>query len=403
LAINVFHVPLTLHRFEHRSTVTDGPAIRLFQNLEMSCSFRVSAIDNSSLEKVEEVADELDAEITTLQGQVDDARAAMDAVQGNLEHTQDQHEKEVAELSKKIQDAKAIAADALQKQEAAHNAELAAMAREFEQRTESMKALFSRNFEQNVQFEKIRRDLLSLGQETKLTDLKRLTERRRAKIQELYSKAELTNLENELKKRATLNADNLTVRRLEGEISDLQTSRREAAAEARLKITDLLTQIDLRRADHASFLSALQQDFSERRQQFEARIEMLQSQVEKERAQSGFEVKSAAEKCAGLQKMYQAISRRGNQQLSQLDMDIRMLRRALDAAEQSEQRFAIANREQMARIRTLQTEIEAMRRTAADLKNELSETRSGNAMAASVLRQSERSAERTHKRNSIFP
>jgi chromosome segregation ATPase len=369
----------------------------------MRSSFRISAIDDVGLGREEDAADELDTEIAALQSQVDDAGAALAAVQNSLQHTKEQHTKEVTDLNKKIESAKGIATDALRRQEIGHKSELAALAREFEQRTESLKAMFSRNLEQNTRFDNIRRDLLSLGQETQMTDLKRLTERRRAKIQEVHSKAAISNLESGLKKRESLNNALLTVRRLEGEISDLQTSRREAEAEARIKITDLLTQIDLRRSDHATFLQALERDFSERQQQFEARIEMLQRQIEKERGQSEFEVRSAADKCENLQRMYQAVSRRGNQQLSQLDMDIRKLRRALDAAEQGEQRFAVANREQMARIRTLLTETETIQKTVAGLKEELFQTQKGNATAASVLRQSERTAERTHKRNSVFP
>jgi hypothetical protein len=101
--------------------------------------------------------------------------------------------------------------------------------------------------------------------------------------------------------------------------------------------------------------------------------------------------------------MYQAVSRRGNQQLSHLDADIQKLRRGLEAAEQGEQRFAAANREHIARLRTLQVETDAIRRTPIGLGKELSATQSGNATAASVLRQSERTAERTTKRNSVFP
>jgi hypothetical protein len=101
--------------------------------------------------------------------------------------------------------------------------------------------------------------------------------------------------------------------------------------------------------------------------------------------------------------MYQTVLRRGNQQLSQLDADIQKLRRALEAAEQGEQRFAVANREHIARLRTLQMETYAVRRTAIGLGKELSETQSGNAATASVLRQSERTTKRTTKRNSVFP
>jgi chromosome segregation ATPase len=369
----------------------------------MGSTLRYSAIDESGVEREAGELDELDAEVASLQGQIDDARTALTAIQTNIEDTKEQHAKQVVDLSQQIADAKATAADSLQRQELAHQAELAKLAKDFDDRVGTLKAMLNRNIEQNAEFQNIRRELSTLGKQTKLTDLRRVTERHRSKIQERQSKTELSALQNELKKREILNTAILAVRRLEGEISDLQASRRENSAEARLKITDLLTQVDLRRADQATFIQALQRDFTDRGEHFEGRIEMLQRQIDQERTQNEFEIRSAAEKCENLQRMYQAVSRRGNQQLSQLDADMRQLRRAIEMAEQGEQRFATGNREQMARLRTLQSETDTLRRTGVTLEKELADTQSGNATAASVLRQSDRSAERVQRRNAVFP
>jgi hypothetical protein len=315
-------------------------------------ALRVSALGGDSIDDLP--GDETDAELEEVERQITDAQTALDAIQRNSAHRRSQYESELAELGEKIERAKEIAADALDRQRAVQKREIEELVEEFEQRMQAMQLSFRRAVDQNKTFDQIRQEIADLGYETKRTDQLRILEQEQAKAQEQASIAQVNQLQRSLKRRDARNAAILTVRRLEQEISDLQFARREFLSEHRLKVTDLITQIDLKKRDHAGFVRTLRRDIAEREQQNADRISILQQQVERERLQTEYEVRSATEKCQNLQNVYQTMTRRGNQQLSQLENDVQKLKRALELAERGEGKFVATSREELSKLHSLE-------------------------------------------------
>jgi hypothetical protein len=366
-------------------------------------SLRPSALGDDDLDE-EAISDETDLELANVERQITDAESALDNITENSQRRKSQYDKELTELWQKIESAKQIAADALERQKNSHQSEIANIVDEFEQRMQALKLSFQRNLDQNTTFEQIRQEISDLGNETKLTDQKRILEQERAKAQELNSIAEVNLLQKALKRRDSRNTAILTVKRLEQEICELQSSRREFLSETRLKVTDLIAQIDLKKRDHYQFVRNLERDLLEREQQFHDRISILQQQIERERLQTEYEVKSATEKCENLQKVYQAISRRGNQQLSQLEADVQKLKRAIEMAEKGEEKLVLTSRDEMSKLHSLELETQSILLTRAGLI-QLNQTETRNRQVATVLKQRQTSntlRDSSVRKNAIF-
>jgi hypothetical protein len=363
----------------------------------MTSTFRLSAFDDEDPPQ-----DDLDAEFASLEGQVSEAERTLEAIQRNLESKQRQHAAELARLTEKITEARSVAADGLKDQQIQHNAELRALAAEHEDRMANIKASLEANLQQNSAFAEMRRDIATLDRETKLTDVRRKAEQERSNIEELRSISDLNRRQKSLKRRDERNSLILHVRGLEDEVSTLQSTRREILAENRLKVTDLLTRIEVRRLEQRTFLATLQHDLSEREQLAQSRIAGLQEQIRCERAQIQTDTQFATEKCRHFQKIHQTMAKRGNQQVADLNREITKMQRMLRVAERGEQQVSAKNRSEMSKLQELQQETESMRRAAKGLNKELEETQTGNQTAASILRDAQKTPKGRQPTGSIF-
>jgi hypothetical protein len=259
----------------------------------------------------------------------------------------------------------------------------------------NLEASFETNMQQNSAFAKMRRDIETLHQEAKLTDVRTKAEQEQSRIEELRSVSDLKRRQNSLKRREARNSLVLKVRNLEEEVSGLQSRRREILAENRLKVADLLRQIELRRSEQRGLLATLQQDFSERERLAKSQITGLQQQIQCERGLIQTEGQFAVEKCRHFQKIHQTIARRGSQQLAELNREIAKLQRMIETAEKGEQQVSARNRSEMSKLRQLQEETASMRRTAQGLSRELEQTKTGNETVTSVLREAQTLAKRS--------
>ena len=367
----------------------------------MESSLRVSEFGDDL-----DIQEDHDEEIENLQQKVSQTETALMSMASAAQLKQEEYQTALKSLTEQIESAKRVAEEALARQKAENAEALDRLRTKLDREMMEIESQVRNNEIQNSLFEKTQQEIHMIGEMTKVNDLQRKVEQERSRIEETNAIAAVTRMQKSLRMRDSRNAAILAVKRLEQEISELQATRRELHSVLRLKSGDLMAQMEIKRRDHNTFMRNMKRTIEERDQRYETHIKAVKDQIERERMDSEHEIRATAEKCENLQKILQAVTRRGNRQLSQLEKDIERMRRTVAATRAEEQRSEASHIEQIARLHTLNTETSAVRTRTVGINQELMTTRARNAAAVSTLRKSEaKAATRTtgrHYKNSIF-
>lgn len=363
-------------------------------------SLRLSTFENDASD-----AELDDTMIDELKQKVADTQTLIDQITSESRRKQNEYQTTLDDLSEKLENAREVADSALQKQKEDHALELIELQKRLAQEYSKLE-LHVQNAEHDCSlFDHTRREIYELDQISKMNDAQRKIETEQAKIEESNAVFTVTSLQKSLRKRDSRNSAILKMKALERDISELQASRREQWSGLRLKVTDMMAQIDLKRKDHGSFMRTMQKTMEDRDAQYAEHLRVIREQITHERTESENEVTATSEKCESLQRIYQSITRRGSKQLGELMQDIERMRQLVDAEKEREESDAVTGTEQIAKLTTLSTQTRGVRIRADAITEELARTRQMNHSAAVTLKKkSERIApkQQTHRKNSIF-
>lgn len=351
--------------------------------------------------------DERDPEIEALQNQVAETESTLLSITSAAQLKQEQYQSSLKSLQNEIESAKHVAEEALARQKAENAEALDRLRTKLDREMMEIESQVRNSELQNSLFEKTHQEIHMLGEMTKVHDLQRKVEQERSRLEETTAISAVTRMQQTLRMRDSRNTAIMAVKRLEQEISELQATRRELHSALRLKSSDLMAQMEIKRRDHGTFMRNMRRTMEERDARYATHIKAVKDQIERERIDGENDMKTTAEKCENLQKILQAVSRRGNRQLAQLEKDIERMKRTVASTRAEEQRNEASHIEQIARLQTLSTETAAVRNRAVGINQELMTTRARNAAAVSTLRKSEARAAAAkttarHYKNSIF-
>ena len=348
--------------------------------------------------------EEHDQEVESLLKQVSEAETALLSLTTTATKKREEYKQTLTSLTRDIETAKHVADEALSRQKTQNAEALESLRTKLEKEMMELETQIKNCELQNSLFEQTHQEIHLLSEMTKIHDLERQAEKEKARIEEVNAISAVSGLQRSMGSRDRRNAAIMGVQKLEQEISELQATRRELHAVLRLKSSDLIAQMEIKRRDHATFIGNLQRTINERDARYATHINAVKAQIEKERIDSENEMKATAEKVENLQKVYQAITRNGNKQLGLLERDIEKMKRMVEAAGKAEERNDILHLEQIAKLERLNTETAVMRNKSQDMEHELMLTKARNGQAVSNLRKhtTEKKQIGKHSRTSVF-
>ena len=310
-------------------------------------------------------------EIEMIQAKIDATEIALQKVKQTHEQRQKTAQQELDELVFELQQVRSTAESALRDQIAQQDSELQSLRKRFDEDLAKFQSGVSRNAHEDSVLKERRREVRALGEQSKLCDLESKIELERSKAEEDQNLQALSKAQKRMKMEADIIAAKKRLQRLEDEISDLTALRREKISDFKLKCNDFAQKMESRERDHAIMVTKLEKETKQREANFANHIQSAKGVLEREKAQAMTEADVFSTRYQSLQQLYQATSRRGNQQMQGLNNDIEKLKKSVEEAKDSEQAIEQKFREDAMKVQSLQTQILTLKRNYDGIQAEI--------------------------------
>ena len=324
-------------------------------------------------------------EIATIQAKIDATEIALQKIKQTHEQRKRTAEQELAELSSELQSAKETAEAALRQQDQRQEEDLQKLQKQFDDDLASLDAGIKRNLHDDEVWNERRKEARALGEQSKLYDLQSQLEQQRSQAEENQNMQAL----NQAQKRMQLEVDIETAKKnlqmLEDEISELTTVRREKLGEYKIKCSDMTNKMEARERDHNIMVARLQKELAQRDATFAHHIESAKAILDKEKDQSSSETAVFTTRYQSLQQLYHTTTKRGAQQMQNLNNDIEKLQKSVDEAQAGEQAIADKFKEDASKIQALQADIAKLKLDQQNIKSEIARVTQENNRAKREL------------------
>ena len=329
-----------------------------------------------------------DDERDLLISQINEYRAVLENLHEDSESRHSRYEAELSRLTRQIQDAKSRSASALDEQRSEHAEKLRATRAAFEDAKDHYRRKIEEIEKQNIALENSQREMARIGRETRSIDEQRMSVAEKSKMIESDAAKRSSQLQQTLKKKMIVYNNKQKLKRIEHEVSDLLTTRREIDSEFRLRRNDLVSRFEVMQADFKMLVKRLEHDMGQREKEYNLHLEVTRKRIEKEKQSADSELKLAAEQVDALQKLYQTVSKRGAQQLSLLNQDIEKMKKLLNASIEDQEKFTKSNVTENRKLYNLSKNTNTMRQTASGIMDELTRTKMEKDLSISQIQKS---------------
>ena len=352
--------------------------------------------------------DAQDPVIRDLQNQIHDAEMSLDQILARKEENKERHERELMEIAQSIEEAKKYSEEALERQRIEQSEELRNMEHEYEDERRMFEHNLQQQLQQNQVFAQRSNDVIYLSDQSKMADLERKVEQEKARNQEINANQEAALLQKILSRKAKSFNIQSRFQALEKEISSLQGTRRELAADLRLKMSELTTKIQMKRVEHVTLLRRLDVDMQAREKEYNLHVETVKLQLEKEKKAIETELDNTTARYKSLQKYYQAMTKRSTQQLARLTHDIEKMKRDLELMQRDDGSNEKEIKEKL-KMQHLEKQVQGNRDRVAQLESDINLARTQCNVAYNHLLSSQQNSSNSNARpltkrskNSIF-
>lgn len=334
-------------------------------------------------------------EIEVIQARIDATEIALQKVKQSHEQRQKTAQQELEDLAYELQQVKATAESSLRDQIQQQGLELESLQKKFDEDLAKFQSGINRNAQEDSLWKERRREVRALGEQSKLCDLESKMELERSKAEEDQNIQALNKAQKRMKMEADIAAAKKQLHILEDEISDLTATRREKLADFKLQCNDLSQKIESRERDHAIMVTKLQKETKQREANFAHHLESARGVLERERAQANAESDVFTARYQSMQQLYQTTSRRGSQQVQNINNDIEKLKKSVEEAKAGEQEMDQKFKEDATKVQSLQAELMTLKRNYEAIQAEIIRVTQENERARRELMKAEKSVTQT--------
>lgn len=328
---------------------------------------------------------DLGGEIEVIQAKINSTEIALRKIQQTHEQRRRTAEQELGELTLELQNAKETAQNALRQQVSEQEGELERLQKQFDDELAALDAGIERNIREDAEWKEKRKEVYDLGEQSKLYDLQSHIEHERSKAEENENIQAINQAQKRMQLEFDIESAKKKVQMLEAEISELTAVRREKNVEFQLKSSDLTNKMEAKERDHNIAVSKLQKEIAQRDVTFAHHIDSAKAMLEKEKQQSSHETETYTTRLQSLQQLYHTTSKRGSQQVDNLNKEIERLKKSVDEAKAGEGGITDKFKEDASKVQNVQSEIAKLKLEYQNLQSEIARTTQENARAKREL------------------
>ncbi|OHT15115.1 hypothetical protein TRFO_14477 [Tritrichomonas foetus] len=358
-------------------------------NYRSNNSFSSSNHNSSFSSKFPNNADEDLNEIDVLQTKIAECQTKLDSMKEDAEVRHIRYEEELRKIAVQIQDAKRLSVEGLERQKISQAEKIKDLKHQLEEEKLKYDGHLRLLINQNARLDKSQKEMTAISQLSRALDIQHLEELEKSRNIETDAVRRSAVLNKTLAKKMIQYNNKQRLKRLEQEVSELQSTRREIESEFRIKRSELMNKYDVKTADNKILLTKLQQDIEERDAEYALHLVVTRKRIEKEKQATESTMKSATEQCESLQKLYHTVVKRGGQQVSLLTQDIERMRKLLEATRQNEEKYGETSLKQNQKLYNLTKSTHTIRQQATGMMDELTRTRMENEFSVSILQNSQ--------------
>ncbi|OHT13322.1 hypothetical protein TRFO_16521 [Tritrichomonas foetus] len=344
----------------------------------MNTSLHLSML---SAEEELENADE-EKEIEVIQNRITSVRTLLERLNEDEQERHHRYDSQLNELAMEIQQAKHIRDIELEKQKMKYQEKKLELLNQLDEEKLQFESHFRQLLKQSQQYEQNFGEIMNLKDQYFNISQQRKSIVEDAKQLEEEKKIEQLSLQKTLARKMQKFQLNQQMNRLEHDVSELLSQRRDIEKTFKLKRAELVNKYEVSIKDHNILAQRLQKDINDRDNQYKLHLDIVKHQIEKENQRNDIERQAAEVQCVRLQELNLSIQRNCTQQISKLNRDIEQMKKLLEEAEQDDEKTQEENLINTKKLFDQEKSTNSIRQNAMKIENELTQTIAFNIAAS---------------------